>query len=208
MRSNSTKDRLLSAAGEVFAYAGYDKASIREICRLAKANVSAVSYHFGDKAGLYEQVVCRAMSGSTEMDRNVLDNLPVDPDEAILTIVKMFASHTPPRERPKWTRSIFMREMDAPRCQESKKFHELRHKIDSAVQSAVRRKMPLAVSDLQCSLIAGSIIGQCLFFFIKCHLIEDQVGKGADRTELVRRITDHIVGFSNAGMANIREEAR
>lgn len=54
--ATGTRDRLLSAALEVFAEFGYDAATIREICRRADANVAAVHYHFGDKRKLYETI--------------------------------------------------------------------------------------------------------------------------------------------------------
>jgi len=55
--SDRTAGRLLDAAIQVFAERGYDKSSTREICRLAQANVAAIHYHFGDKAGLYREVL-------------------------------------------------------------------------------------------------------------------------------------------------------
>ncbi|MBN2140661.1 MAG: CerR family C-terminal domain-containing protein [Desulfovibrionaceae bacterium] len=48
-----TKDALLSAAVRVFARKGFQEATVREICREAKANVAAVNYHFGGKEALY-----------------------------------------------------------------------------------------------------------------------------------------------------------
>ena len=56
-----TRDKLIEAAGSVFAERGYRAATIREICRRAGANVAAVNYTFGDKMGLYTEVLrCRS----------------------------------------------------------------------------------------------------------------------------------------------------
>jgi len=52
-----TRDKLIEAAGHVFAERGYRAATIREICRRAGANVAAVNYTFGDKMGLYTEVL-------------------------------------------------------------------------------------------------------------------------------------------------------
>ncbi|MBV8229807.1 MAG: TetR family transcriptional regulator, partial [Planctomycetaceae bacterium] len=49
----TTKARLLEAAGEEFAAKGYEKASIRKICDRVNANCAAVNYHFGSKEQLY-----------------------------------------------------------------------------------------------------------------------------------------------------------
>lgn len=51
--SEKTKEALLLYAKKHFAHHGFEGASLREICKDASANVSAVKYHFGDKEGLY-----------------------------------------------------------------------------------------------------------------------------------------------------------
>ena len=58
---DATRDRLLMAAGEVFAEKGFDKATVREICQAANVqNIAAVNYYFGDKERLYIESVKRA----------------------------------------------------------------------------------------------------------------------------------------------------
>src|SRR3989441_12906972 len=56
-RSRDTRQRLLEAAGEVFAERGFRDATIQEICRRADANIAAVHYHFADKERLYRTVI-------------------------------------------------------------------------------------------------------------------------------------------------------
>ncbi|MDD4929239.1 MAG: CerR family C-terminal domain-containing protein [Gallionella sp.] len=50
--SEQTRARLVDAARELFSAHGFQGATVREICRLADANVAAVNYHFGSKDGL------------------------------------------------------------------------------------------------------------------------------------------------------------
>jgi TetR/AcrR family transcriptional regulator, regulator of cefoperazone and chloramphenicol sensitivity len=52
-----TRQRLSTAASRLFADRGFGKIAVREICRAARADVAAVSYHFGDKLGLYRDVM-------------------------------------------------------------------------------------------------------------------------------------------------------
>ena len=64
--SETTRDKILSAAGEVFAEQGFERATIRAITERAGVNLAAVNYHFRDKAELYTRVVvdaCSAQAG-------------------------------------------------------------------------------------------------------------------------------------------------
>jgi len=59
-----TRTRLLEAAGPIFASEGFHKAKIRGICARAGANIAAVNYHFGDKLGLYTEVLRYSISAA------------------------------------------------------------------------------------------------------------------------------------------------
>ena len=51
-----SRERLLHTALRLFAEKGFEKTSTREIAAAAGANIGAISYYFGDKAGLYRAV--------------------------------------------------------------------------------------------------------------------------------------------------------
>jgi AcrR family transcriptional regulator len=59
--------RLLHAGLRLFATQGYSKTSTRELAEAAQVNVAAISYYFGDKAGLYRAVFSEPI-GSPEED--------------------------------------------------------------------------------------------------------------------------------------------
>jgi AcrR family transcriptional regulator len=53
----TTRDRLLMVALDVFSEAGYEGASVREICKRAETNVASLNYHWSSKERLW-QAVC------------------------------------------------------------------------------------------------------------------------------------------------------
>lgn len=66
------RERLLSCALSLFASQGFSRTSTRELAEAAQVNVAAISYYFGDKAGLYRAVFFQPLAGC-------------DPDLAALT---------------------------------------------------------------------------------------------------------------------------
>lgn len=58
--NGSTRERLLDAAGQIFAEKGFRRATVRDIVGRAEANLNAIHYHFGDKTGLYLAVMDHA----------------------------------------------------------------------------------------------------------------------------------------------------
>ena len=51
------RDRLLQEAMRLFGEKGFDVVTTREICGAAGVNPGAIHYHFGDKDGLYAEVL-------------------------------------------------------------------------------------------------------------------------------------------------------
>jgi AcrR family transcriptional regulator len=62
-QDSSKRDEILDAAQTVFASVGFKEATVRQICKKAKANVCLVSYYFGGKEGLYHSLFERMYKG-------------------------------------------------------------------------------------------------------------------------------------------------
>lgn len=52
---DGSRARILSSAGKFFASRGYNGVSMRELAQAAKANLGAISYHFGGKRKHYHE---------------------------------------------------------------------------------------------------------------------------------------------------------
>ncbi|WP_213362123.1 CerR family C-terminal domain-containing protein [Brachymonas denitrificans] len=57
------RERLLAEALRLFSEQGFARTSTRAIAQAAGANISAISYYFGDKQGLYRCAFLEPMSG-------------------------------------------------------------------------------------------------------------------------------------------------
>ncbi len=58
---NSTRERILSTAEQLFAESGIAATSMRSITAMARVNLAAVNYHFGSKEALIEAVYERRL---------------------------------------------------------------------------------------------------------------------------------------------------
>jgi AcrR family transcriptional regulator len=71
------RERVLDAAGELFAAKGFDATSIAEIGTRADIAKSVLYHHFGSKAGLYVAIL---EAETAELVRRVAAAVPEDPD--------------------------------------------------------------------------------------------------------------------------------
>ncbi len=62
------RERILAAALRLFAERGYASTSVRELAQAADANVAAIAYYFGDKAGLYRAALYEPLQGAADAE--------------------------------------------------------------------------------------------------------------------------------------------
>ncbi|MGH1373739.1 MAG: TetR/AcrR family transcriptional regulator [Cellvibrionaceae bacterium] len=73
MAQPDTIERILDAAGALFAERGYAETSLRTITSTANVNLAAVNYHFGSKKALIQAVFARFLNPFCEQLDKALD---------------------------------------------------------------------------------------------------------------------------------------
>jgi AcrR family transcriptional regulator len=195
----ATRQRLLDAAGEIFAEQGFRSATVRDICARAGANGAAVNYHFGGKQGLYNTVFQYAHDCA--MERHPV---PVagaaKAAERLRAFVTSFLRRILDQGRPAWHGKLMAREMVEPTGV-----------LDIMVAKGVRPQFEFLsqvvrelVGDLppeRLRRLGASVVAQCLFYFharpVITRLFPDLVFDDAE----IAALAGHITAFSLAGLA-------
>lgn len=68
-RALDTRAAIKAAGAELFATRGYRATGVRDIADLARCNQALVSYHFGGKGGLYDEILGDAVAEAKRLAR-------------------------------------------------------------------------------------------------------------------------------------------
>lgn len=195
-----TRERLLQEAAERFAERGVDEVTVREICAAAGANVAAVNYHFRDKAGLYREVVERAitlMQETTDLSQRTADG--ASPEERLRAFVRVFVTRLSGGGRHAWIHRLMAREMERPTGALDQVIARVIEPRMTHLAGIVGAIMQLPPDDPRTLRSAASLHVQSLAF------VRHMPGPMAARWGLedVDAIVEHIVAFSIGGMRGV-----
>ena len=161
--SADTRQRLIDAAATQFAERGFDNVTVREICKASHANVAAINYHFGDKAGLYRAVVTLAMEvmrETNELSMRAGDGLT--PEEQIRGFVRVFVGRLTGDGPNNWIYRLMAREMEHPTdALDQVMTHIVKPRLDYLANVA-GQVMGLPPSDPRVRRCIASLQMQCL----------------------------------------------
>src|SRR5262249_35839467 len=205
--SRDTRQRLLEAAGEVFADRGFRDATIQEICRRADANIAAVHYHFGDKEQLYRAVIQYAEQCAGES--RPADLAPDAPAEKRLRAhIESFLVRLFDEGQPAWLGKLIAREISDPTPGHDVIVQEKIRITYRLVEAIVRELLGPGASDDDVLACVLSVQGQCLFYR-HCHPVITRLFP--DRSfgrENVPDLASHITRFSLAGIRAIARSSK
>jgi len=195
--THETRQRLLEAAGEVFADKGFRAATVREICRRAEANVAAVNYHFGDKERLYIAVLNHAFSVANEkypLDGGLVPG--AGPEECLRAFVRAYMLRLLDSGRRVWHGKLIARELFEPSAALSVIVDEMVSPLLGQLIDIVRGFLGQSAEEETVKLHARSILGQCLFYFNSRSIIEMMNPTLVFDREKIEELADHVCEFS------------
>lgn len=201
-----TRQQLLEVAGRIFAEHGYARATSKEICERAGANIAAVNYHFGSKDGLYAAVLEEAHARLVSIDlvtQAIQSN--ADPGEKLRLLLAQVVGQIAKRDQD-WALRVLGREVLAPTPM-----------MDRMINNQVRPKLKLLTA-----MIAGvlgvpanhpavsrclvSIIGPCGFLLITSADFQKQVLPTLMNDP--QTLVDHMVTFALGGLKTVAANAK
>lgn len=205
---SGTRERLLAAAGEVFAERGFREATVREICKAAGANIAAVNYHFGDKETLYREVIRSA--GCAAVEKYAAPDAPSDctsPEEGLRRFIRDYLDRLLDDGRPAWHGKLIAREMVEPTPVLDELVEAFVRPQYCCLRAIVESLLGPAASADRTRMCVTSVIGQCLFFK-NCRPVVERLfpdplyGAGARAS-----LAAHITEFSLGAIATLRAGA-
>ena len=205
---SDTQYRILEAAGDVFAESGFRNSTVREICKRAQVNLAAVCYHFGDKEGLYFEVLKYWHDISTKkypMDSAVNEKLP--PEERLRNFIQLFLLRMLDEGKPAWFGKLIAKELTEPTAAFDRLLDQVVRPFYRVLELIIEEIIGNRADEETIRLCCESIIGQCLRYKVKPVIIR-LFQQDLYSPEGIDRIADHITRFSLMGLKDLLKDGK
>ncbi len=198
--SAATRASLIEAAAPLFADIGFEASRTRDIADKAKANVSAINYHFGSKMGLYQAVIkqqAEEINSSYPLEtESVRNEKPVARLQWLVhnLLCRVLASREERRIR------ICVREFVEPTEALDFLVKEIISQQFAIVRSVVSAVLGREASEEELNRFAVSVVSQC-FYYSMAEPMLTRLGVKIPETEAeIDTLAEHIARFSIAGI--------
>jgi len=200
-REDATRMRLLDAAGEIFSCKGFHAATVREITKLAQANVAAIHYHFGSKDRLYQAVLEYAHLEANRRyppTEGLADGTP--PEVRLYAFVRGLLLRLNDKGRHTWLFRLMAREMADPSPNLAPVVERCLVPANKMLRGIVTELLGPAADPLAVARCAQSVVGQCRHFSLDRPLIARLYADCDPSQGGVDAVALHVTRFSLAAM--------
>jgi AcrR family transcriptional regulator len=208
IQPEGTHARLLEVAGQIFAEEGFQAAKVRNICARADVNIAAVNYHFGDKLGLYREVLRYAMC-ATESATPLEHSLPgKTPEEKLRVFVRGTLQHMYGEGQPAWPVRLMTHELAQPTPAFEGVVEQIMRPRYDALRGLVAGVIGRPVDHRMTRLCAQSIMGQIVIYAHGREVIKRLWPELRFTPETLDELAAHIAAFSWAALKSMRKPKR
>ena len=201
MVDESTRTRIIEAAGPLFAERGYEHSTVRDICKSARVNVASIKYHFGDKKNLYLETVQYARQSRADRYPIPEWNVETSAEEKLYDFVSSLLRRLTALKDAPWQVSLLMRELMKPdeacRMIVREHFQPMFKVLLSIIDQIVDRPL----DENERLKIGFSIIGQCLHYRYGKEVMSLMVPAEHRSFFEVEQLADHITRFCLSGLS-------
>jgi len=194
---SDTKRRILEAAGECFAEAGFRHATVREICTRAGVNVAAINYHFRDKKSLYLAALKYWQEAAFEtypLDRAADASIP--PEERLGIFVTQFLRRVFGKGESSWFGKLIVRELVEPTEGLDMMVQEAARPTFETLSGIIRDLLGPGATEAEVRFSSASVVGQAIFFFVQRPVIKRLFPGEEWADSRLDTIAAHVTGFS------------
>jgi AcrR family transcriptional regulator len=203
---DATRHQLLEAAGVVFATVGFRDATVREICRLAEANIAAVNYHFGDKETLYAEVLRYAQQKALEKHPPLQDaGLDAAPEKKLQAFVLSLLLRIFDKGPTAWHGKLMAREMIEPTAALDSLVEERIRPMSDQLRKIIAEILDCPLNDERLTLCGFSVVSQCVFYNHCQPVIRRLYPRQTFEPAEISRLAEHITRFSLAAMKHLAD---
>jgi AcrR family transcriptional regulator len=195
---DDTRARLLKAAAEIFAEQGFEKATIRQICNRAAANVALINYYFGDKLELFTQVLRSSMNRS-EPGQPPRLVVAVVPEPALRQMIRMMVERAfETGDEASLRFRLMMHEFVQPTAATPRVVDEVLRPVYDRLREIVAAILGLPADHEKTRLCVHSILGQVAHYSHSTPMLTRLWPELTMTPEQRDRIANHIADFTMA----------
>jgi len=170
IESEHPRQKLVLAALKLFAEKGFEGASTREIADAAGANISAIRYYFGDKAGLYRAAFTEPLGENAHGCADIDPAMPLP--EALHFFFAEFLEPLKRGEAVRLVMKLHFREMIEPTGAWEEAIEAEIKPQHAAMVRMLTQRFGMAAPDVDMQRLAFSVVGMAVHYYVGQDIVD------------------------------------